>query len=202
MKMIKLYSLFYAIAIIVLAPSCGNIDLKEEKTMSFKNVRINLLQGSVLTPAGIKNFSNEFGGNDWFYNVSGLKANGFWEPKEIDIRQAEQLVLSTLTLHIHNPDNSRLDADPLKGKNFTDEGIKEILDNYLGYYRQYVGIIIGEERFIYFNSFPQEDVEPISMENDSNSSWIEVLDGGSDYWQILVGIDRNECTCLSINGEA
>jgi len=195
MNMIRLFSVFIAIVIIFSLFFCEFSDSKKESSMNFKTVSINLLQGALVTLDGVKNISKEIPGYSWFYSISGLKADGFWEPKESDIRQAEQLVLSALTLHIHNPDNSPLRHGLFKGMDFPDEGIKEILDNYLSYNRQYVGVIFGEERFIYFNSFPKEDGE-------NNFTWIEVEDGDAGYWQILVGIDRNECTCLSINGEA
>ena len=101
----------------------------------------------------------------------------------------------------NNPDNSLLQSDKTKGVEYTDHEIQEIINNYLSYRRQYVGLIIGHENFIYFNSFPAEIIQR-NIDNEPQSSWIEMEDGGSGYWQILVGIDRNKCSCLSINGEA
>jgi len=177
----------------------GIIISGEENTMKFK--KMNLLRGSILTSSGIKSMEEQPGGKDWFYNISGLKVDDFWMPEEKDIRQAEQLVLVGLVERINDPDNSHLQPDAKKGMNFTDNQVREILEQYLSYHRQYVGLIIGNERFIYFNSFPEEDIQRDSLDEDWGAG-IVVEDGGSGYWQILVGIDRNKCMCLSINGEA
>ena len=199
MKSDRVYILIITVVITSMIIMCGINNSEKENSMKFK--KTDLLPGAVLTPSGIESMEKQPGGKDWFQNISGLKVDGFWMPEEKDIRQAEQLVLDCLVERINDSDNSSLQPDAIKGMEFTDEGIREILEQYLSYHRQYVGLIIGSERFIYFNSFPEEDLQQDSLDEDWGAG-IVVEDGGSGYWQILVGIDRNKCLCLSINGEA
>ena len=161
---------------------CGTRNSEMENPMKLK--KTDLLHGAILTPAGIKSMEERSDGKDWFQNISGLKVDDFWTPEENDIRQAEQLVLDCLVERINNPDNSPLQPDAQKGMEFTDKGIREILEQYLKYYRHYAGLIIGNERFIYFNSFPEEDFKQGFLDEEWGSSMM-VEDGGSSYWQIL-----------------
>lgn len=198
MKSNRLYSLIITV-ILTSMTIMWSINLEEENIMEFK--KIDLLRGTILTPSGIKSMEKQSGGKDWFYNISGLRVDGFWMPEEKDIRQAEQLVLDCLVERIKDPDNYHLQPDANKDMEFTDKEIREILEQYLSYYRHYVGLIIGSERYIYFSSFPEEDIQQGFLDEEWGSS-LMVEDGGSSYWQILVGIDRNKCLCLNINGES
>ena len=197
----RLYFLIFTAVITSMIIAFAIVKPEKDKNMKFEKVQTDLMCGAILTPYGIKSMDKQSGGKDWFYATSGLKVDDFWMLEKKDIKQAEQLVLSSLVERIKDPDNAQLHPDRKSGNEFTDEGIREILENYLSYYRQYVGLIIDGERFIYFNSFPQEDIEQDSSEEEWGGGII-VEDGGSSYWRILVGTDRNKCVCLSMNGEA
>ena len=166
MKKKRLYFLIFAVVIISMIITLVIIKPEKDNIMKFDKVQTDLMRGAILTSSGIKYMDEQSGGKDWFHEISGLKVNDFWMPEEKDIKQAEQLVLVCLVERINDPDNSQLQPDIKTGMEFTDEGIREILDNYLSYYRQYVGLIIDGERFIYFNSFPQEDLEQDSSEEE------------------------------------
>lgn len=201
MRKRRLYFLIIAVVIISVIIAFVSVKPEKDKIMKFEKVQTDLMCGAILTPSGIQSMDEQSGGKDWFYDTSGLKVDDFWMPEKKDIKQAEQLVLVSLVERIIDPDNAQLQPDRKTGNEFTDNGIREILKNYLDYYRQYVGLIINDEKFIYFNSFPQEDIEQESSKDEWGGGII-VEDGGSSYWRILVGIDRNKCVCLSMNGEA
>jgi len=166
-----------------------------------KLIKTDLLRGEILTPSGIKFMKEQAGESDWFYNLTGLKIDAFWTPDEKNIRQVEQLVLYGMVQRINDPNNSCLQPEAKPGMRFSDEGIREILEQYLSYHRHYAGLLIQNERFVYFNSFPKEDIEQGFIEDEWGSSMM-VMDGGSDYWQALVSMDREDSVCLNINGEA
>jgi len=48
------------------------------------------------------------------------------------------------------------------------------------YYRQYVGVVIGGERFIYVNLFPRS-----LAEGGWRTGYLLVCDGGAEYWSVL-----------------
>ncbi len=170
--------------------------------MWYKKIKINLAEGAVITTTAAEQMEKDYGGDSWIYSMTDLKADGFWEPMEKNIMHAEELVLQSLVDGIDHPENLVTHIDPEPAMENTSRAIREILKNYFNYYRQYIGLIINKERYIYFNSFPSEEFEESSLTENPASSWIMVDDGGHYFWQILACIDRNRCSALTINGEA
>lgn len=113
---------------------------------------------------------------------------GFWEPSPTDVSRAE----SCIRQHIESVrDNTEPDAYPQAHATF-------ILENFGQYRRQYVGIIVGDEKRIWVNSFLAED--------DSYPDWqqrpVYVLDGGNYYWEIVYVLATDECIDFHVHGEA
>ncbi len=105
--------------------------------------------------------------------------DGTWMPVEADVQTMESR-LSRIT------------------QLASQSGIKDKrMDHPEGFYRQYVGIMVGKHKFIYINAFCAES---------SLSYWkqklVVVSDGGSCFWNVIYDFASGEFSYLQINGYA
>jgi hypothetical protein len=68
---------------------------------------------------------------------------------------------------------------------------------------QYVGVVIGGQRFIYVNAFPLDVLETVKhfrSKFDPTKTPIIVCDGGASFWGGLFNIETQTFSSLSFNG--
>ena len=71
-----------------------------------------------------------------------------------------------------------------------------------GYGFQYLGIVIGNQKYIYINAFRIETPEDITtFYKNWKSEPIMVCDGGVSFWGVLFDVEKKLFCQLSINGE-
>jgi hypothetical protein len=77
------------------------------------------------------------------------------------------------------------------------------IENPSRYYRQYVGIVVGDRKLIYLNAFcnKPEDVV-VRHGEDWRQSPIDVCDGGDCFWSAVYDPLSGEFTDLQVNGIA
>ena len=111
----------------------------------------------------------------------------FWEPSGDDVSRAEECIRRFLASAPHDPN--------LKDYEKADAAF--VLENLMGYRRQYVGLIVEGEKRIWCNaflpdgSFPDWELDPVY-----------VLDGGRDFWEIEYIPLTDECIRFHVHGEA
>ena len=82
---------------------------------------------------------------------------------------------------------------------FTGEQVGNV--NY--FYRQYVGVIIEDQKYIYINAFPSGEFENWPKEIEKPDWKVEpygVCDGGPSFWGILYDPNSNKFSNLAFNG--
>src|SRR5262245_16645479 len=129
--------------------------------------------------------------------------DGYWEPTAHDIQDLESRLRPALEAGAREP--ILLDAySPLatNGKKFAREEIEDILGALSDYRRQYVGLVVKGSRRIYLNAFPNV----VAGSRDDFDYWqedfVEVLDGGTRFWQIEYDVRTKEFMKFSANGDA
>jgi hypothetical protein len=107
------------------------------------------------------------------------KVDGSWEPTMADIDGLESLL----------PHISQLRST---------EGLVGLrVAHPTAYYRQYVGITIGERRLIYVNAFPDD-----KLPSDWRAKLVDYCDGASEFWGVLYNPTTHEFSELNTNGRA
>jgi hypothetical protein len=74
------------------------------------------------------------------------------------------------------------------------------------YYRQYLGVVIGDKRLIYVNVFPRWLIEREELSGISPSNWrtafINICDGGDGFWGALYDPKTLRFSSPRFNGAA
>jgi hypothetical protein len=74
------------------------------------------------------------------------------------------------------------------------------------YYRQYLGVVIGDKRLIYVNVFPRWLIERNELTGVSPSNWrtafINICDGGEGFWGALYDPNTSRFSSPRFNGAA
>jgi hypothetical protein len=74
------------------------------------------------------------------------------------------------------------------------------------YYRQYLGVVIDGKKLIYVNLFPRSLVErrefPAASRDDWRSEFVNVCDGGDDFWGALFDLEKQLFFSPRFNGVA
>ena len=70
------------------------------------------------------------------------------------------------------------------------------------YYRQYVGVIIGNRKLIYINAFAIPPIDGNERERPWREQPIFTCDGGRLYWGAVYDPETNLFSDLAFNGEA
>ena len=103
-------------------------------------------------------------------DVPGHVSSG-WDPTPTQVAQAEARLPGFV---VKNRDKTR-DRQPPKP-----------FDQYV---RQYLGVVIDDETFIYVNLFPRDIVESRARfgkePDDWRSTFVVVCDGGASFWGVL-----------------
>jgi hypothetical protein len=107
----------------------------------------------------------------------------FFTPSDDDIQQLEARLPRFLA------------AEAARDRDFREE-IAEIKNRLLTYRRQYVGLIVDDRKEILLNAFPKD--ERLSWQRQ----FIEVSDGGTDFWRVIYEMRRQKFSRLIINGVA
>jgi hypothetical protein len=80
---------------------------------------------------------------------------------------------------------------------------KERIVNPRRYYRQYVGIVLGNRKLIYLNAFCQKpDDVVVRQGGDWRQNPIDVCDGGDCFWSAVYDPVSGEFSDLQVNGIA
>jgi len=128
------------------------------------------------------------------------EARDYWTPSPTDVAEMESRLRSALL-------RQRDADDRLQGRSkgaardvhtFRSHHIGQILEHLAAYRRQYVGIVVqGEKRFL-VNCFPGDPLQHPSW----RQQFVDVDDGGVDYWRIQYQIDRKRFLEVDINSDA
>lgn len=108
------------------------------------------------------------------------KAIDYWTPSEKDIRMLENNLPAFLQ---KNSDQFYTPDAP-------------VLERLNEYNRQYIGIVLSEEKVIYANYFCA------SFDVDWKKNFVFLLDGGACYFQFNYDTNTGELFDLKVNGEA
>jgi len=73
------------------------------------------------------------------------------------------------------------------------------IENPSRYYRQYVGIVVGERKLIYLNAFCEKVVK---QSGDWRKNPVDVCDGGDCFWSAVYDTSSGEFSDLQVNGIA
>jgi len=113
----------------------------------------------------------------------------FWTPNKKDVVEAELAIPRFL--------------EEGGGEEYSTELVFEIVKNLDKYIRQYCGVIIDKRKYIYCNFIRNYGSQNLSggyyknWENELICNWA-IADGGSDYFDILYDVKKNECVQISI----
>jgi hypothetical protein len=137
---------------------------------------------AILTKAGIADVS--------VYDYDDNSFQGIWQPSQSDVRLAIQ--------------QARLHLQKLAAKeNPAQQSAKEVLSKWDKYLCQAVGHTKDGRKLILLNFFPRAAVfGPDGKQMDWRHRYVEVSDGGNDFWRINYDRDTNECLNLESNGDA
>ena len=77
------------------------------------------------------------------------------------------------------------------------------IENPSRYYRQYVGIVVGERKLIYLNAFCEKPEDVVVVQGgDWRQRPIDVCDGGDCFWSAVYDPVSGEFSDLQVNGIA
>jgi hypothetical protein len=76
--------------------------------------------------------------------------------------------------------------------------VKDVRD----YYRQYVGIVVGNRKVIYINAFASGLLDVTGRKNRWRSEPMLACDGGSAFWGAIYDPETKTFSDLAFNGEA
>ncbi len=116
------------------------------------------------------------------------KLEDFWTPGKTDITKTEEAV----TKYISNASSDTTINEYRRKSALT------IQKNLKEYGCQYIGIIVGGQKYVFCNFFRKSS----DHEKYWKRGFIFVLDGGSAYWQIECVLEKNQCINFRVNGEA
>ena len=112
--------------------------------------------------------------------------DAFWTPTKSDIKQLE---------------NNFKKINTIKATECCWKGAK--VDSLHNFSFQYLGVIIGGQKYIYINAFPSGN-ETWFKEHDKDLSTnaLIVCDGGTSYWGVLFDLKSLSFLSLAFNGDA
>jgi len=114
----------------------------------------------------------------------------FWTPRKKDVVKAEIAIPKFLE------ENGSEDFDV--------KYVDEIINNIDSYIRQYCGVIIDKKKYVYCSFIKEYKSNNINAdiyknwENELICIWF-IADGGTDYFDILYDVKRNNCKNLYIH---
>jgi hypothetical protein len=133
-----------------------------------------------------------------------LESRAFWIPSADVIAELESSLPDALENGSHHP--GLVDEDSRHSQMraaFVSEELGKIIA-YLGQYeRQYIGLILSDgTRLILVNCFLQHDQDAGNPGRVLQSRWVEVDDGGFNYWRIRYDPERKVFLGFDSNGYA
>ena len=165
----------------------------------FIRVKTGEINGAIIPEEIVESWQNDIregrGESHGIQNIIGVKSDEFWTPTTNDIANVEAMLKQALQYGLSNP--SSLDKYASEWRNrYVVDHLERIIANYTLFDRQYIGLIIKGERYIYLNSFPNSD------DSSYADSFVSVCDGGFWYWRIIYNVKKKKFQQLSINGSA
>lgn len=130
------------------------------------------------------------------WRVQVAQAKGFWTPTPQDVEAAESRLRAALEKGAKDPDTIMPGPFSDFSRKYSSGEIAKVLEHYITYRRQYVGVIVGGKRYLLLNSFPARE----SMHE--RERFVSVDDGGSNFWRVLYSIDDKTFSRMEINGYA
>jgi hypothetical protein len=132
---------------------------------------------------------------------------GYWEPTsdvieviEANLRPALENERSKYREMAHA---AGADDDSVEWATGATSALNEILDHYSGYRRQYLGIVVtGGVKRVLVSSFPAAvNGAPDEFPN-WREKWVDVDDGGSEFWRIEYEIGSGSFVGFDVNASA
>jgi hypothetical protein len=139
--------------------------------------------------------------------AAGEPVTGFWNPTLSTILTIEGILKRILELErakfvekAHAPDADEASLEMARGLLFS---LREILENYSSYRRQYLGIIVaGGARRVLVSSFPEATQGAPEEFPSWQRRWVDVDDGGASFWRIEYDVASGTFLGFDVNGSA
>lgn len=132
---------------------------------------------------------------------SGDSIQGYWQPTRADIDRIEASLRPTLERGLKHPEAV---VDPPADEDARSNiplQISEVLGSYARYRRQYVGIVVGTARRVLVSSFLEPT--PATPEfPDWTTRWVDVDDGGTEFWRIEYDVASGRFSGFEVNASA
>jgi hypothetical protein len=124
--------------------------------------------------------------------IGSNNVRGYWTPDVDVIAKAQKALLPFLMDQVGKARERKQSTKPLK----------RLIRNLKNRRCQCVGIIIGDKRRLHLNFFPPAP----KRGHDAHARWrehyLDVQDGGADFWRVDFDISTESFVNLIINGEA
>lgn len=102
-------------------------------------------------------------------------------------------------------DVAKLDSNFKKVLYIKSEGcciVRSSVKNLDKYAYQFIGVIVGKQKFIYINAFAIDNSKnPVQLKAGWQENPVIVCDGGSSFWGAMFKISDSTFSELAINGE-
>jgi len=113
------------------------------------------------------------------------ETSGFWTTRREDIDRMDYAIKEHLKSIIADQD---IDS-------YEREKAKTVLEEFISYWRQYIGIIVKGQKRVFCNS-------GAFGPGDWKSQPVFAFDGGTAFWRIQYLLKENKCIDFNTNGEA
>jgi len=123
-----------------------------------------------------------------FLRNSGLPAEGFWTPKESQLREMERSLPTFLRREMQSRPSVR--------------ALHEVIASEPRYRRQYVGMIMDGRKVIWVNCIPQKSEEGVDPFTNWKREIVDVSDGGSSFRGVVYDTEKHSFDKLILNGSA
>lgn len=136
--------------------------------------------------------------------IAYRQLTGFWTPSVAEASEAERRVRKFIREGRADPKSAFPDlaAHPDKfvrgALQLSGREVELIDKDYDKYVRQFVGIRMGNEKFIWCSYFFAKSVAPLNL--DPAKDFLVIFDGGHTVWQIEYDPRSKDCLNLDING--
>jgi hypothetical protein len=132
---------------------------------------------------------------------------GYFRPTAAQIQTLETRLRPALELGLERPESLarlRTDADGRAEDSWGFRGaLREILKNFGGYRRQYVGIVAGGgARRVFVNCFPEAEAGGRDNFVDWRVRWVSVDDGDWSHWSIQYDLASGQFLDFHVNPSA
>jgi hypothetical protein len=131
----------------------------------------------------------------------GLGADGYWTPTAAEAFAAENCMLETLLLAAWRPDEALGEVQAPDHRRFQVEELAKIVAHLDQYALQFAGVIVGGERRVLINAYTVDAFDG-ELSRRAHSDWIQVHDGGYEFWTIQYDPALDRCVDFASNGYA